>query len=239
MYKIEIGQHVYVGCTNNLRRRKDQHNGNARLGKSKFGRFLSENDIVLQTNDLVVINSFEDRKEALQVERTITKEYEKDGWLVLNDNYSKGCSRKGKHLGNTCKDYIVVDMREHTITEIRDLRQYGIKIGVDYRNLHYTLKGGFCLNRYKVFTLEGWESVKDKDLYLSGEIVEIKKKESYKNGAKKIAKQYMVLTPENKTIKVVDLDAFARKHNINAGNLHNSYNHPTHRASGYKVIKRI
>lgn len=239
VYKVEIGQYVYVGCTNNLRRRKDQHNVNARLGKSKFGRFLSENAIILHKEDMIVLFALDDRDEALKVEKRTAIDCEKSGMLLLNDNYSKDCTRKGKNIGHTCKRYVIVDMCEHIATEISDLRQYGIKIGIDYRSLHSTINGGFCRNRYKVFTLERWESEKNKDLYLSGEIMKIKKEESLIEMIRKNEKKYIVLTPSNETIEVTNLDKFAREHNINAGNLHSSFNHPTRRASGYKVIKRI
>ena len=239
VYKVEKGQNVYVGCTNNIRRRKDQHNENARRGKSKFGRFLSENAITLHKEDMIVLFALDDRDEALKVEKRTAIDCEKSGMLLLNDNYSENCTRKGKNLGHTCKRYVIVDMCEHTAIEISDLRQYGYKIGVDYRDLHYTIKGGFCQKRYKVFTPERWESEKDKDLYLSGEIMKIKKEELSIEMVRRNEKRYIVLTPSNETIEVTNLDKFAREHNINAGNLHASFNHPTRRPNGYKVIKRI
>ena len=239
VYKVEIGQHVYVGCTNNLRRRKDQHNENARCRKSKFGRFLSDNGIILKLSDFHILSKIEDREEALKVEKQTAINYEKEKMLLLNDNYSSECTRKGKNIGHTCKEYVIVDMQEHTANKIQDLRQYGKKIGIDNRDLHYTIKGGFCQNRYKVFTLEGWEAEKDKDLYLSGDIIEKRRIKNVEKLCERCSKRYIVLTPDNTLIEVKNLDAFAREHNINAGNLHNSYNHPTRRAQGYKVIKRI
>ena len=85
---------------------------------------------------------------------------------------------------------------------------------------------------------ESWETEKDKDLYLSGEIIDIKRNDGYSRGASKNAKRYLVLTPENDVVEVKNLEAFARENNINSGNLHASFSTP-HKANGYKVIKRI
>ena len=116
---------VYVGCTNNLRRRKDQHNGNARKKHGRFGNFLNENNIVLSESDFVILKKIKDRKEALKLERRTVISFNKTDMNVLNDNYSLNCSRNHdipKQILNA-EYWVVVDFINHTVEEVYTLKK--------------------------------------------------------------------------------------------------------------------
>lgn len=240
VYKITLNNSLYIGCTNNLQRRKDQHNENARKLKSKFGAFLNQNNIILQKSDLEIIRSFEDRKEALNYERYITLEYAKQGISLLNDNYTNECTRKGKNIGNTAKDYVVIDILTHSYTIVHDLRQYAVNSKLfSYKSIQDTLKKvHICKNRYKAFYLKDWECIEDKDYYLSGKFLEdinIKNKISAVN---KTSKRYKVLTPVGEIIEVKNLDKYAREVGVSSGTLHSTYKSGK-TVRGYRVIERL
>ena len=115
VYKIELKNgEVYIGCTNNIKRRRNQHNENIRLKKSKLGKYISENynNLILQNKDLQIQASFIDRKQALTYEKKLTVSYIGKCKYLLNDNYNIDCSRKGKNIGNTSKNYILIDIQE-------------------------------------------------------------------------------------------------------------------------------
>lgn len=77
VYKIELlNKYIYIGTTNKLRRRKDQHNENARKEKSYFGKFLKQHNIELKTSDLQVLSQFTDRREAFKEEARLIKHYD-------------------------------------------------------------------------------------------------------------------------------------------------------------------
>lgn len=239
VYKVELMNHVYVGCTNNISHRATQHRSNAKIQKGNFGKFLYENSIILKTSDMVSVSSFENRKEALCYERSLTMDLEKSGCNILNDNYSKNCSRKGKNIGNTAQDYVVVDMVNHCYNIVKDLRQYSISQGIDYKLLHRTYKGNhFYNNRYKAFKLADWESLTNKDIYLSGKIIDIEKERRKRENQNRCSKTYLVEFPDKSIHEVTNLDEFARNHNLTSGTLHATIlkGRPT---KGYKVIKRI
>ena len=123
VYKLTFGDYVYIGCTNNIRRRKNQHNENARNRKSKLGRFLDDKSIVLRVDDFEILAASDNRAEILKLEKKITVQNEQEGHKLLNDNYSSDCSRKGKNIGNTSKTFFVIDCHDHTAVKVTDLRQ--------------------------------------------------------------------------------------------------------------------
>lgn len=234
VYLITFDNFFYVGCTNNLRRRKDQHNENARNKKSKLGIFLNENSIVLKTSDLRVLFNYDDRSKALRKERKLALDMDNQGHNLLNDNYTHTCSRKGKNIGNTAKTYYVIDFIEHSEIKVNDLRQYCIKCNLDYKLMQRTAKGNhYYNNRYKVFHESDWENEVCKEKYLSGEFV----KEAKQN-QKRFVKEYVVLLPNREKEKVINLDKFAREHHLSSGTLHATYikGKPT---KGYQVIRRM
>ena len=238
VYKISLGTKTYIGCTNFLRRRKDQHNENARKRKSKLGRFLSDNNIVLKTEDLKVIAEFDSRADALFNERETAINLAKNGVELLNDVYSVECSRKGKNLYHTSKDYTLVYMKEHSFKKIHCLRRFCEENNLDYKLLQRTVKGNHSyMGRYKVFFQEEWESEKDKEFYLSGEmLLDIDKKIA--DGRIKTSKTYLVLFPDDSIHTITNIDSFARSMNMNAGNLHASMSN-NKRPKGYKILKKI
>ncbi len=239
VYRLTFEHGVYIGCTNNIRRRKNQHNENARKQKSKLGNYLFQNGIVLTVNDFEIVYSFSDRKEALLFERETTKNMEASGFHLLNDNYSYLCSRKGKNIGNTAKEYVVVDFVDHKTKTIKDLRQYSLSVGLDYKLLQRTVKGeNVCYGRYKVFYLDHWKMVKDKERFVSGRFLTEKKERRLRENANRTAKNYLVSFPDGHIEVVTNLDKFARSHNLTSGTLHATYKakKPT---KGYQVIKRI
>lgn len=239
VYKIKVLDHVYIGCTSDIVRRKNQHNENARKRKSKFGRFLNDNGIVLTVDNFEILFEFKDRPSALKTERKTTKECEKNGEIVLNELYSKSYSKVGKNLGNTAKEYVVVDYVEHTAERIFDLRQYCAKRGLDHRLLNRTQHGNAtAYNKYKVFFPEDWKKIDDKERYLCGRFVKETRDAQGIKIADRQAKKYEVMFPDGHVETVLNLDKFARDNGINSGNLHASFSNGR-KANGYKVIRRI
>lgn len=239
VYRLEFGKHEYIGCTNNIRRRKDQHNGNARKGKSKLGYYLLENGITLTTDDFQILVAFENRADALREERAIVKLSEAKGALMLNDNYSNDCTRRGKNIGNTAKDYVVVDYKSHTVARVNDLRQYCIRNNLKYKQVQRTVKPGrYSEAGIKVFYADEWEDEVDKYKYISGEFISEVKGNAIASKIEKTSKTYEVQFPDGHIETVKNLDRFAMEHGINPGNLHATfmYQRPT---KGYQVLRRI
>lgn len=239
VYRLTFGRDIYIGCTNNIRRRKDQHNENARKQKSKLGSYLFQNNIILTVDDFEILNAFMDRKEALRCEKKTTMHMEATGFRLLNDNYSRSCSRKGKNIGHTAKEYVVVDFTNHEVKTIRDLRQYALSIGLDYKLMQRTVSGEkICYGRYKVFHLEQWEKIKDKEHFISGNFLKEKEERLALEKVKRSEKQYLVRFPDDHIELITNLDKFARNHGLTSGTLHATYKKekPT---KGYQVIKRM
>lgn len=243
MYKVYLlsfdDGHEYIGCTNNVRRRRDQHNENARERKSKLGIYLNDNGIVLKENDFTVLNSFEDRSVALKCEREEAIKRNKHKGTLLNDNYTDTCSRKGKNIGNTAKKYIVIDIVNQTSTPIDNLRQYCISEGLNYKSMQDTVnKTHICLNRYKVFYYEKWEQTENKNYYINGDFLKDIYTKNRSNHVSRCSKKYEVQHPDG-TLKIVtNLDNFAREHNLTPGTLHSTLS-KNKKTKGYKVIRRI
>ncbi len=239
VYKIELKNgEVYIGCTNNIKRRRNQHNENIRLKKSKLGKYISENynNLILQNKDLQIQASFIDRKQALTYEKKLTVSYIGKCKYLLNDNYNIDCSRKGKNIGNTSKNYILIDIQEKKEIKIYDLRQYCINNNLDYKLIQRTVKGNkLSYNRYKVFYEYEWIDIKNKDYYITGEF--------YKNYLEKLkqnrkCKKYLVKLPSGEIKEVINLDKFARENNLTSGTLHATYIKKK-KTKGYQVIKRM
>lgn len=239
VYRLNLGNNaVYIGCTNNIRRRKDQHNENARTQKSKLGRYLNKNNILLKESDFEIVFSSETRPPALAKERKLAVSQEKAGHFLLNDNFSIHCTRKGKNLGRSAQEFVVVDFVNHTSEEVFDLRQYCIKNGLDYKLLHRTSKNGHSYNnRYCAFAKADWDALQDKEKYLSGafleDVVEVAKQANARR-----AKTYEVRFPDAHTENVTNLDRFAKEHDLTPGTLHATLikGRPT---KGYQVLRRI
>lgn len=238
VYSLLFGKHLYIGCTNNIRRRKDQHNGNAKKRKGKLGRFLNDNNIYLKREDFRILFSSDDRHEALMRERDIAKECDANGYEMLNDNYTNGCSRKGKSIGKTAKKFIVVNVIEHSFEEVVDLRQYAIAHGLNYKALHSTAKyDALYRGVYHVCHAKDWDS-RNQDEYLSGEHFRKKKAESMKAFAEKTSKTYEVEFPDGHVELIHNLDEFARNHGLTGGTLHATLSNGK-RTKGYRAIRRI
>lgn len=192
VYKVEFPSHneVYIGCTNNIRRRKDQHNGNAANRKGFFGRFLNQSCIKLTVDDFKVIEEFENRHDALVREREEVKSINGTGVLVLNDNYSDHCGRKGMkgEKNPSSKEYVVVDMQNKTYESVS--------------NVH------------------DWSDSHGKERLVSGEWYAQVLRESKEHRMTLQGKTYLVEYPSGEVVKVSSLDRFAREHGINSGNLH-------------------
>lgn len=242
VYEINFNNNEkYVGCTNNLRRRKDQHNENIRKRKGKLGKYLASNydDIYIDESDLKIIASFSNRKEALIYEKEITAKYDKEKFFLLNDNYTKDCTRKGKNIGNTSKEYCIIDVVNKTYEYINNLRQYSITKGLSYKSLQDTVnKTHIHKNRYKVFLLEDWKEISDKNYFISGKFLEDINSKLKLKQIKRNSKTYKILTPNNEIMIVENLDKFAKDNNINPGNLHASLT-TNKKAQGYLVLERI
>lgn len=239
VYKISLLGRAYIGCTNYLRRRKDQHNGNARTRKSKLGRFLDDNNITLKTSDLKVIGEYENRQEALDAERLLARELASQGEDLLNDNYANDCTRKGTRRNWCSKEYVLVNYINHTATKVSNLRHYCVEKELDYQNIQRTATSGhYTESGYVAFYAEDWEAEQDKELYLSGRIVEQTKQHINDLKVERNAKVYEVRFPDGHTEIVKNLDKFAREHNLTSGTLHGTITKgkPT---KGYQVIRRI
>jgi len=242
VYEIRLkNKEVYVGCTNNLRRRKNQHNANIRNKKGKFGIYVNKTypQFKLGLVDMVGVAIIENRDNALKYEKLVTTEYDKQGNKVLNDNYTKYCSRKGKNTGNTTKEYYVINIEKQTSEYIKNLRQYSLANGLSYKSLQDTLKKTHIYNgEYKVFYKEDWECIKNKSYFTSGLFIKEINKNNKTDLIKRNAKRYEITTPSGEIIVVQNLDKFARENNINSGNLHNSYKSGK-KSKGYIVTRRI
>lgn len=239
VYSLLFGRNVYIGCTNNIRRRKDQHNENARKRKSKLGNFLADNGIVLKRDNFKIVFASESRCEALSKERDITKSFEAAGFSMLNDNYSENCSRKGKNIGNTSKDFVVIDCVNKTVTEVTDLRQYSLSNKINYKLLHATSRHHtLCNGRYCAFHKEDWQMFQDKEFVISGAFFESKKQRGKQEFAKKVSKVYEVMFPDGHSEIVKNLDKFAREHDLTCGTLHATRTNGKS-TKGYKVLRRI
>lgn len=239
VYSISFGKSLYIGCTNNLTRRRHQHNENARKRKSKLGRFLSDNNIVLKADNLKILFFSEDRHEALLKERDVTKSCESEGFNMLNDNYTEECSRKGKNLGNTAKDFVVINVKDKTAVKVTDLRQYAVRNGINYKSLHSTIKDdALYKSTYFVFKSEAWDECKNKEDYLSGEYFKKKKIDSWELFSRTHSKTYVVEFPDRHREVVHNLNKFAREHSLTPGTLHATLANGK-RTKGYKAVRRI
>lgn len=230
----------YVGCTSNISRRCHQHNENARKKKSKLGNYLSSNNIVLSVKDFEIIFSSESRPEALSFERRSAKSFASNDIKLLNDTYSKECTRIGKKNHDSSKEYVVVDMVDHTATLVHGLKPYCENtLGIDYKLIQRTVGGSkVSFGRYKAFFLDQWNAIEDKDFFLSGKILQANTDQWMKRHIKAASKEYEVKFPDGHTEIVKNLDQFARDHNLTPGTLHGTFkkNKPT---KGYQVIRRI
>lgn len=241
IYVVELpNNEKYVGCTNNIKRRTTQHNDNIKNKRNRFSKYINENypDLKLKNTDLKVKASFENRKEAFQYEKKLTKSFI-GKCILLNDNYNIDCSRKGKNLGNTSKSYILINIESHTETIIYDLRQYCLNNNLDYKLIQRTVNGNkLAYSKYKVFYYSIWEDIQNKDYYLSGQFYIDYLNKIKQERIKKSCKQYLVKTPNGEIVKVTNLDKFARENNLTSGTLHSTFkkNKPT---KGFQVIKRI
>lgn len=229
----------YIGCTNNISRRRSQHNSNARKRSSKLGVFLSDSGVTLDDSDFVVLATYDDRASAFCREREIAKTNASAGVYLLNDNYSNECSRAGIRTHDTSKAYVVVDFIEHTATFVVGLKPYCDKHGLDYKLLQRTAKGNHvCSKKYKAFHLEDWEAIEDKNYYLSGKVLQDNAENWMRKHVEAASKSYEVKFPDGHTEIVTNLDRFARDHNLTSGTLHSTFNKnkPT---KGFQVVRRI
>ena len=246
VYKVKFERHnaVYIGCTNNVRRRKDQHNENARKKKSFFGRFLSSCGIVLTETDFEVIAEFEDRASALRREKQETVALIGTGVLILNDVYSDHCSRKGmKGKDNPCsKTYVIVDMIEHSSETVDDMHAWCDAHNTAYKTMIGTAKRKPHVHkgRYIAREIEEWDSLSEmeKSDLVSGRWYAEHIEANRKSLIERQSKTYLVQTPDGDTIKVKNLDKFARENGINDGNLHASLA-KGRSAAGYRVLERL
>lgn len=235
---------VYVGCTNNLRRRKDQHNENARKLKSEFGKFLNQNNIVLKLQDLKVIADFEDRQKALKAEKNAVLKWNESARTVLNNNYSEHCTRVGlRGKTNPCaKVFVVVNIQKNVAEYVDDLHQYCREHNLTYKTMSAIAckKNYLHKNAYICIYLKEWEkySEYEKQNIINGNAYKAKLKDTLTKVIRKRSKTYVVETPSGETEIVTNLDAYAKEKGINAGNLHGSLT-TGRKAAGYRVIKRV
>lgn len=244
MYHVYIvtlpNNELYVGCTNNIARRKDQHNENIRKKRGKFASYISENypGKFLGTIDLEIQASFQSRSDALKYEKSLTKSFISKA-VVLNDNYNVDCSRKGKNIGNTAKEYVLIDIVDSTETYLCDLRQYCLRNGLEYSLIQRTVgKNCIAYSRYKAFYKQEWEDIEDKQYYISGKFYKDKLERLKTEKSQRSAKKYLVETPPGEIVEVFNLDKFAREHGLTSGTLHATYSKHK-KTKGYQVIKRI
>jgi len=247
MYKVYLvifkeQNSIYVGCTNNIRRRKDQHNANARNRNGKFGSFLNDNKLTLNECDLIIIKEIAERSAALKLERNTVFSFNKSDVNVLNDNYSLVCSRKGKlakELSNA-EEWVLIDLKEKSVTETFSLRKYCLDNNLSYKNIHSTSHGKshLSLNRYKAFKKTVWQQLSDveKQHFISGDFLKEIETNIKENHLKVASKSYIVKFPDGHEELITNLDKFARDHKINDGNLHASIKNGRH-ASGYIARK--
>lgn len=238
VYRLDFDGCCYVGCTNNLSRRKNQHNENARKCSSKLGRYLNQNKIVISDSDMTVVGSFYNRPDALREEREMAFSLAKQGVPLLNDNYSPDCSRKGKNEGNTAKEYVVVDFVNHTAQCVCDLRRFCRVNGYGYKDLQRTVHRKVHRNQFIAFYKEEWEALHDKEYFLSGAFVKAREEKIEQDKIARTAKCYDVMFPDGHIERVRNLDRFAREHNLTSGTLHATFNKKK-ATKGYQVIRRI
>lgn len=246
VYKVHFEKYnaTYIGCTNNIRRRKDQHNGNARTGRSFFGRFLSSAGIVLSESDFEVVAEFNERAEALKVEREMTLSLNGTGVLVLNDVYSDRCTRKGLRGARnpSSKRYVLVDTMLHTTETVDDMHSWCDNHDVSYKTLVGTAKRKPHIHkgRYLVRHIEEWESMSDEERQdlVSGDWYTRHLEENLEKHVRAASKRYLVMKPDGESIEVTNLDKFARENGINCGNLHATLG-TNKKAAGYRVLERL
>lgn len=246
VYRVAFEKYnaVYIGCTNNVRRRKDQHNENARNGKSFFGRFLNSCGIVLTTDNFEVIAEYEDRPSALKREKNETASLIGTGVLILNDNYSDHCSRKGLRGKDNpfSKTYIVVDIVEHSIEKVDEMHVWCDAHNVSYKTMIGTAKRKPLVHkgRYIAREISEWLLLDDEEKgnLISGKWYAEHIEANRKNDVERKSKVYLVQTPNGETITVKNLDKFARDNGINSGNLHASFT-TGRSAVGYRVLERL
>ena len=247
VYKVSLDEYnaVYIGCTSNIKRRKDQHNESARKSRYYFGKFLNEHGIFLKKSDLEIIATFENRQDALDFERESTYALSEKDVLVLNDLYSDHCSKVGLRGKDnpSSKVYVVVDTFNHTFDIVDDMHAWcNSHDGTSYKTLIGTAKRRPYVhkNRYIARDIEEWNSIsnQEKEDLISGNWYATHLKLSSECHAIKSSKTYIVQTPSGETVKVHNLDKFAREHGINDGNLHASLTNGRS-ASGYKVLERL
>ncbi|MBO7691918.1 MAG: GIY-YIG nuclease family protein [Methanobrevibacter sp.] len=243
VYKIELPfKHVYIGATNNITRRKDQHNENARKEKSYFGRYLKENNIILNQDNFEILYSSEKRKEALKQEEYYIKKYDNDkNYVSLNESKTKR-EKKKVVINKTCLEYIVIDFVDHNFWYVKDIREYELNNDFCRGCLHRTVRSKFTItkNRYKAFYLNVWNNMTadEKEYYLSGKFLEDKNKKLKENKQHNYQKRYLVENKSGETFVVTNLNEFARQHGINKGNLHNSFKSHTW-CNNYRVKERL
>ena len=247
VYKVNIDAHnaVYVGCTNNIRRRKDQHNENARKNKGFFGRFLNSCGIVLSESDFSIVAEFEDRHAALEREKQETVSLIGTGVLILNDIYSDHCSRKGLagEYNPASKTYVVIDTIKHEHEVVDDMHQWcDAHEGVSYKTMIGTAKRKPKMHkgRYIAREISEWDSLSDseRDDLVSGKWYADSIDANLRKHVERMSKTYLLTTPNGDKIEVHNLDKFARDNGINCGNLHASLK-SGRSASGYRVLERL
>lgn len=247
VYKIRLEEgEEYVGCTNNLKRRKEQHNENIRKKKSYLGQYISNKypEKILIQDDLEQIASFIDRKEALKFESKTIHLLDKKGITLLNDSGTSHSSRKNIIPTHCLKKYILVDFVNHIEEEIYNLSEWCNANGVKKSIIHHSLKPYSVFNnRYKLFHMEDWDGIQDKDKYISGEFLKEKAEKELNRKRTQYSFEWILEDKQGNKIKIKNLNEFARVHNINIGNIHASYTSfkrgIKHRAGGYLVIEKI
>ena len=247
VYKVEFPEHnaIYVGCTNNIRRRKDQHNGNSVTGKSYFGRFLKSHGLRISADDMTIIREFSNRKDALSFERETTYGLHGSGMYVLNDNYSDHCSRKGLSGRDNpaAKEYVLIDLREKSSEFVDDVHAWcSSHEGVNYKSLIGTVKGKphVYRGRYSLMYANDWNnlSAQEKETVVNGDWYRLRLAASESHRKTLISKKYLVQTPNGTIEEVNNLCEYAREHGINEGNLHASAT-TKKPAAGYRVLERL
>lgn len=233
---------VYVGCTNNVKRRKQQHLDNARKNKGALGRFINKNNLFNEFK-LHVIASFRDRDKALKYEKAVTVRYDlNNNFEVINDNYTRHCSRKGKHIADPkrSKKWVIIDILTHKLEKVLSLRHYAITNNLSYKNMHACAKHKCHVykGKYKIFEISEWNSFSkdEKEKYISGDFLKEVLDFNMESLIKRSSKKYKVIKPDGSSIIVINLDKFARENNINAGNLHASCS-TGKKANGFIAIK--
>lgn len=219
---------IYVGCTNNIKRRKEQHTENVKKDKSSLGKFIRKNNLT-HDFELSIIAKFKNRDQALKYEKMKTIEYDLNNQLVvINDNYTQHCSRKGKNIANpsSSKKWVIINVLTHKIEKVLSLRHYAVSNNLSYKNMHSCAKHKCHIykGKYKVFDIREWDnfSKNEQEKYISGKFLEEILDFNMKALIKRSSKKYKVIKPDGSSIIVTNLDKFARENDINPGNLHAS-----------------